>query len=71
MPIGKRTLTALTAVALCTSLVGGVLTGCNLDTEDRYNRTQDSTGTNNPATSSLMAPEAPDLGTERGGDGGG
>lgn len=70
MPIGKRTLTALTAVALCTSLAGGILTGCNLDTGERYNRNQDSTGTNDPATSSLMAPEAPDLGTDRGSDGG-
>lgn len=70
MPIGKRTLGALMGLALCTTLVGGVLTGCDLDTDQNYTQQEDSLG-NNTNTSSLMAPEPPSLGTDRGGDGGG
>lgn len=64
MGIGKRTLTALMGLALCTTLAGGVLTGCNLNTDEHYDQVQDSTD-DNPATSSLTAPEAPDLERER------
>lgn len=69
MPIGNRTLTALMGLALCTTLVGGVLTGCDLDSSQNYDQLPDSSG-NDKTTSSLMAPEAPDLGTDPGGDGG-
>lgn len=67
MPIGKRALTALMGLAVCATLAGGVLTGCDLDTTERYEQEPD-TSNNNPATSSLLAPDAPNLGTDGGDD---
>lgn len=69
MPTGKRALTGLMGLALSVTLAGGVLAGCDLDTSQNYDQLPDSTQ-DNPATSSLMAPEAPDLGTDQGRDGG-
>lgn len=69
MPIGKRTLTALMGLALCTTLAGGLLTGCDLATDQNYDQLPDSSG-DDRSTSSLMAPEPPNLEAGRGGDGG-
>lgn len=63
--IGKRTLTALMELAVCTTLAGGVLTGCNLNTDEHYQQLPESSG-DGQTTSSLTAPEPPNLQMDRG-----
>lgn len=55
MQIGKRTMTVLLGVAVSATLVGAGLTGCNLDTEDRYTRA-DSSDSGPRGASSLTGP---------------
>lgn len=55
MQIGKRAMTVLLGVAVSATLVGAGLTGCDLDTEDRYTRS-DSTDSGPRGAKSLTGP---------------
>lgn len=56
MRIGKRATTVLLGVAVSVTLVGGVLTGCDLDTTQNYSQ-NDSVPGQPGGSSSLTGPE--------------
>lgn len=56
MQIGKRAMTALLGVSVSVTLLGASLTGCNLDTDQRFEQ-QDSTDSGPRGTSSLTGPD--------------
>lgn len=56
MQIGKRAMTVLLGVAVSATLLGATLTGCNLDTDQRYEQ-QASTDSGPRGSTSLIGPD--------------
>lgn len=55
MQIGKRAMTVLLGVAVSATLIGAGLTGCDLETENSYTRS-DSTDSGQTGTESITGP---------------